>query len=186
MSALGQKQTSPHVRAMSALPPKADIKSRVARSPVRPTSRVGRACRLCPSVKRQLVQQLPGHHLPQCRGIERCSRSSGDQAGAGRRVDYPYGDRSAVPSFDAASECRKCAGLSRCWQTIRKQVGQIALWSYLVLGRRTRGHCEVTIVGALAQILAFAQQKTTTASTRGGGTSLMVAGVGFEPTTFRL
>jgi len=35
---------------------------------------------------------------------------------------------------------------------------------------------EVTVVGALAQILAFAQQKTTAASTRGGGTSLMVAG----------
>jgi site-specific DNA recombinase len=49
-----------------------------------------------------------------------------------------------------------------------------------------RGHCEVLIVGALAQIIAFAQQKTTAASSRGGGTSLMVAGVGFEPTTFRL
>jgi site-specific DNA recombinase len=50
---------------------------------------------------------------------------------------------------------------------------------------KARGHCEVMIVGALAQILAFAQQKTTAAS-GGGGTSLMVAGVGFEPTTFRL
>jgi hypothetical protein len=38
-----------------------------------------------------------------------------------------------------------------------------------------RGRCEVTIVGALAQILAFAQ-KTTAALTGGGGTSLMVAG----------
>jgi hypothetical protein len=38
----------------------------------------------------------------------------------------------------------------------------------------------------LAQILAFAHQKTTAASWGGGGTSLMVAGVGFEPTTFRL
>jgi hypothetical protein len=28
MSALGQKQTSPHVRVMSALPPKADIEQR--------------------------------------------------------------------------------------------------------------------------------------------------------------
>ena len=51
---------------------------------------------------------------------------------------------------------------------------------------KERGHCEVLIVGALAQIIAFAQQKTTAASSRGGGTSLMVAGVGFEPTTFRL
>ena len=43
--------------------------------------------------------------------------------------------------------------------------------------------------GALAQILAFAdqkEQKTTAASSGRGGTFLMVAGVGFEPTTFRL
>ena len=51
---------------------------------------------------------------------------------------------------------------------------------------KERGHCEVIIVGALAQILAFAQQKTTAASTGDSGTFLMVAGVGFEPTTFRL
>jgi hypothetical protein len=49
-----------------------------------------------------------------------------------------------------------------------------------------RGHCEVIIVGALAQILAFAQQKTTAASSGDGGTFLMVAGRGFEPLTFRL
>jgi hypothetical protein len=39
-----------------------------------------------------------------------------------------------------------------------------------------RGRCEVIIVGALAQILAFAQQKTTAASSGAGGTFLMVAG----------
>ena len=50
---------------------------------------------------------------------------------------------------------------------------------------KERGHCEVLIVGALAQVIAFAQQKTTAASTGDGGTSLMVAGVGFEPTTVR-
>jgi site-specific DNA recombinase len=49
-----------------------------------------------------------------------------------------------------------------------------------------RGRCEVIVVGALAQILAFAQQKTTAASLGDGGTLFMVAGVGFEPTTFRL
>jgi hypothetical protein len=38
-----------------------------------------------------------------------------------------------------------------------------------------RGRCQVTIVGALAQILAFAHQNTTAAS-KGGGTYLMVAG----------
>jgi site-specific DNA recombinase len=49
-----------------------------------------------------------------------------------------------------------------------------------------RGQCEVIIVGVLAQILAFAQQKTTAASSGDGGTFLMVAGRGFEPLTFRL
>jgi site-specific DNA recombinase len=51
---------------------------------------------------------------------------------------------------------------------------------------KERGRCEVLIVGALAQIIDFAHQKTTAASSGDGGTSLMVAGVGFEPTTFRL
>jgi site-specific DNA recombinase len=46
-----------------------------------------------------------------------------------------------------------------------------------------RGICEVTLVGALAGILSFATNKNTT---REGGTNLLVAGVGFEPTTFRL
>jgi hypothetical protein len=36
-----------------------------------------------------------------------------------------------------------------------------------------RGRCEVIIVGALAQLLAFAQQKTTAASPGDGGTFLM-------------
>ena len=66
-------------------------------------------------------------------------------------------------------------------ETIRSLIDRIE-----ILPGRVRGHCEVTIVGALAQILAFAQQKMTAASTKGDGTSLMVAGVGFEPTTFRL
>ena len=48
------------------------------------------------------------------------------------------------------------------------------------------GQCEVVVVGGLAQILAFAQQKTTAASQGDGGTFLMVAGRGFEPLTFRL
>jgi site-specific DNA recombinase len=65
-------------------------------------------------------------------------------------------------------------------ETIRSLVDRIE-----ILPGEARGRCEVTIVGALAQILAFAQ-KTTAALTGGGGTSLMVAGVGFEPTTFRL
>jgi hypothetical protein len=44
-----------------------------------------------------------------------------------------------------------------------------------ILPGEARGRCKVTIVGALPQILAFAQ-KTTAALTGGGGTSLMVAG----------
>ena len=49
-----------------------------------------------------------------------------------------------------------------------------------------RGACDVVLFGALASVLAFLQQKTTAASGRDDGTFLMVAGVGFEPTTFRL
>ncbi len=46
---------------------------------------------------------------------------------------------------------------------------------------------DVILIGALAQILAFTHKKTTAASCSGdGGRVLMVAGVGFEPTTFRL
>jgi site-specific DNA recombinase len=44
----------------------------------------------------------------------------------------------------------------------------------------------VVLVGALAQILAFTQQNNTAASNGSDGRVLMVAGVGFEPTTFRL
>jgi hypothetical protein len=39
-----------------------------------------------------------------------------------------------------------------------------------------RGNPEVILVGALAQILAFAQQKTTAASNESDGKVLMVAG----------
>jgi hypothetical protein len=42
---------------------------------------------------------------------------------------------------------------------------------------RERGHCELVIVGTLAQILVFAHEKTTAGrSRRAGGTFLMVAG----------
>ena len=53
-----------------------------------------------------------------------------------------------------------------------------------VLPGLKRGACQVTLVGALAGILAFSQNAT--AAREGGGTFLLVAGVGFEPTTFRL
>ena len=49
-----------------------------------------------------------------------------------------------------------------------------------------RGRCEVTIVGALAHILAFTQQQTTAVPGGDDGTFLMVAGAGFEPATFGL
>ena len=47
-----------------------------------------------------------------------------------------------------------------------------------------RGETEVTLVGALAGILALGANEN--AAFEGGGTFLLVAGVGFEPTTFRL
>ena len=52
-----------------------------------------------------------------------------------------------------------------------------------------RGHPDVILVGALASILDFAssgQDKTAMSMGTGGCRVLMVAGVGFEPTTFRL
>ena len=71
---------------------------------------------------------------------------------------------------------------SQAVEAIRSLVDRIEVSAGL-----ERGRCEVTIAGALAQILAFANEKTTaTASAGDGGTFLMVAGVGFEPTTFRL
>ena len=52
-----------------------------------------------------------------------------------------------------------------------------------------RGQPQVQLVGGLAAILEFAlakQQKTAIPSDGGFGRGFMVAGVGFEPTTFRL
>ena len=50
-----------------------------------------------------------------------------------------------------------------------------------------RGNPDVILVGGLAQILAFGQTRTSTAtSLEDDGRVLVVAGVGFEPTTFRL
>jgi site-specific DNA recombinase len=46
-----------------------------------------------------------------------------------------------------------------------------------------RGHCEIVVVGALAQILAFAQHNTTAASSGNDGIFLMVAG-GSQPALF--
>ena len=52
---------------------------------------------------------------------------------------------------------------------------------------KKRGNPDVTLIGALAQILAFGQTKTTTAtSLEDDGRVLMVAGAGFEPASFRL
>ena len=49
-----------------------------------------------------------------------------------------------------------------------------------------RGKPDVLLVGGLAAILAFGQNNTATLISENGGRVLMVAGVGFEPTTFRL
>ena len=50
---------------------------------------------------------------------------------------------------------------------------------------KKRGNPDVILIGALAQVLAFGQTATVT-SLEDDGSVLMVAGVGFEPTTFRL
>jgi len=44
----------------------------------------------------------------------------------------------------------------------------------------------IILIGALSEILAFTQDKTAAMSNGSSGRGLMVAGVGFEPTTFRL
>ncbi len=49
-----------------------------------------------------------------------------------------------------------------------------------------RGETKVTLVGRLAEILALGTNKNTRSVDATGGTFLLVAGVGFEPTTFRL
>ncbi len=49
-----------------------------------------------------------------------------------------------------------------------------------------RGETEVTLVGRLAGILALGTNKNTRSDEATGGTFLLVAGAGFEPTTFRL
>jgi site-specific DNA recombinase len=49
-----------------------------------------------------------------------------------------------------------------------------------------RGKPDVTLVGALASILAFTQNNTAALHEENGGRVLLVAGAGFEPATFRL
>jgi site-specific DNA recombinase len=49
-----------------------------------------------------------------------------------------------------------------------------------------RGKPNVVLVGALAAILTFTQNNTAALMSEDGGRVLLVAGVGFEPTTFRL
>ena len=51
---------------------------------------------------------------------------------------------------------------------------------------KERGKPNVILVGALAQILTFAQQNNNAVSSGDGRRVLMVAGAGFEPATFRL
>ena len=62
------------------------------------------------------------------------------------------------------------------------------------LPETTRGPCRVTLIGALASVLAFVAEGSATQNRRapaghggsGFGTNLLVAGAGFEPATFRL
>jgi hypothetical protein len=49
-----------------------------------------------------------------------------------------------------------------------------------------RGLTDVTLVGTLATILALGTNENARSTDATGGTFFLVAGVGFEPTTFRL
>ena len=66
-------------------------------------------------------------------------------------------------------------------ELIRSMIERIEVHAW-----REGGKPDVILVGTLAQILAFTQQSKTAASNGSDGRVLMVAGVGFEPTTFRL
>ena len=71
---------------------------------------------------------------------------------------------------------------TRAMELIRSLIDRIE-----VFPGKKRGNPDVNLVGALAQILAFGQTKNPTAnSLEADGRVLVVAGVGFEPTTFRL
>ena len=71
---------------------------------------------------------------------------------------------------------------TQAMESIRSLIQRIEVFP----GKR-RGNPDVILVGALAQILAFGQTRTSTAtSLEDDGRVLVVAGVGFEPTTFRL
>ena len=65
--------------------------------------------------------------------------------------------------------------------TVRSMIDKIG-----VHAGTERDKPDVILVGALAQILNYTQQNKTAASNGSDGRALMVAGVGFEPTTFRL
>ena len=73
------------------------------------------------------------------------------------------------------------ASRPQAMEIIRSMIDRIE-----VTAGQERGKAEVILVGALAQILTFTQQNKTAASNGSDGRVLMVAGVGFEPTTFRL
>ncbi|MBW0158426.1 recombinase family protein [Sedimentimonas flavescens] len=76
------------------------------------------------------------------------------------------------------------AARPQAMEIIRNMIDRIE-----VSAGRSRGDVQVLLVGALASILDFAASGTNAkAALMGGGSGrvLMVAGVGFEPTTFRL
>ena len=71
---------------------------------------------------------------------------------------------------------------TQAMESIRSLIERIEVF----LGK-TRGNPDVIVVGALAQILAFGQTKSSTAtSLEDDGRVLMVARAGFEPASFRL
>ena len=72
----------------------------------------------------------------------------------------------------------------RAMEIVRSMIERID-----ILPGAKRGEAEVLLVGALASILDYAsrpEQQNAAVGDGGVGRVLLVAGVGFEPTTFRL
>jgi hypothetical protein len=72
-------------------------------------------------------RQSRSHHPLRYRGSAPCSRSSNVQAAAGPRAVCPCGDRSALPSFAAASVCRTWLDRARCSPPAHERAGRTAL-----------------------------------------------------------
>ena len=93
---------------------------------------------------------------------------------------YQKGRLTAL-AFELSGKGRTQLSWRPSMDTVRSMIDKIG-----VHAGTERDKPDVILVGALAQILNYTQQNKTAASNGSDGRALMVAGVGFEPTTFRL